>query len=371
MRTAGRWLGAVAAAVAIAVGAAACGGAAGTAGALSSFGHMAGYVWTGRVTAVTASWSVPRITSTGAAHASTWIGAQAPGVPHPPFIQVGTLEDRGPDNIPAYSAFWTDTRRGFRPEVLFTVHAGDTVSTALSLTASRWRVSIEDRTGGQTSTLTTSEDAAGDFNLAEWLQENPTEISGKITPYPDLSTVSMTRMTVNGAQPRYGDVFAQWMSLPGRDQAPTPLRDGAFTIIHGLVTPAARRYLAIASAQNLSVRRLDLEAARFTARTPARDLERVSAEAASVERRNADALARGSWPAAARGPIRALVRQVRIEAGIFAAAADHPPTLAAWRLQLVQLTPALQARSHPVRRALRLPEPLAGQSSTPTSKPAG
>jgi hypothetical protein len=369
MRTAGRWLGVVAAAIAIAVGAAACGGEGGTAGALSSFGHMAGYVWSGHVTAVTASWSVPRITSTGEAHASTWIGAQAPGVPHPPFIQVGTLEDRGPDNIPAYAAFWTDTRRGFRPEVLFAVHAGDTVSTALTLTAGRWRLSIED--GRHTVSLATSEETAGNFNLAEWLQENPTEISGKVTPYPDLSAVGMTGLTVNGAQPRYGDLFAQWMSLPGRDQAPTRLRAGAFAITHGAVTPAGKRYLAIAHAQNVSVRRLDLEAARFTAHTPARDLERVSAEAAAVERRNADALARGSWPGAARGPISALVRQVRIEAGIFVAAADHPPTLAAWRPQLAQLTPALQARSHLVRRALRLPEPLGGQFSTPAARPAG
>jgi len=358
MRTAGRWLGVVAAATAIAVGAAACGGAGGTAGALSSFGHMAGYVWSGHVTAVTASWSVPRITSTGESHASTWIGAQAPGVPHPPFIQVGTLEDRGPDNIPSYSAFWTDTRQGFRPQVLFAVHACDNVSTALTLTAGHWRLSIEDRTGRHTSTLSTTDETAGDFNLAEWLQENPTEVSGKVTPYPGLTTVDMTALTVNGTQPRYGDVFAQWMSLPGRDQAPTPLQGGAFTITHGVVTSAARRYLVIAHAQNVSVRRLDLEAARFTARTSARDLERVSSEAAAVERRNADALARGPWPAAARGPIGALVRQVRVEAFIFAAAAEHPPSLATWRRQLAGLAPALQVRSHLVRRALRLPEPL-------------
>ena len=110
------------------------------------------------------------------------------------------------------------------------------VSTALTLTAGHWRLSIEDRTARQTSTLSTTDETAGDFNLAEWLQENPTEVSGKATPYPDLSTVDMTALTVNGTQPRYGDVFAQWMSLPGGDQAPTPLRGGAFTITHGVVT---------------------------------------------------------------------------------------------------------------------------------------
>jgi hypothetical protein len=315
---------------------------------------------------------VPRITSTGEAHASTWIGAQAPGVPHrAPFIQVGTLEDRGPDNVPTYAAFWTDTRRGFRPEILFPVHAGDTVSTMLTLSGGRWRVSIKDPSDGHTDSLSTSEEGTGGFNLAEWLQENPTEISGKITPYPDLSTVGMTALTVNGGPPRYGDVFAQWMSLPGRDQSPTPLHGDAFTIAHGAVSAAGRRYLVIAHTQNVSARRLDVEVARFTARTPASQVERVSAEAAAVERRDADALERGSWPTPARAPIRALVRQVRSEIALFAAAADHPPRLAAWRRQLVQLTPALLARAHAVRRALELPEPLTGQFSTSAAGPAG
>ncbi|MGH2896654.1 MAG: G1 family glutamic endopeptidase, partial [Solirubrobacteraceae bacterium] len=311
---AGRSLGVVAAMIAVGLGAAGCGGGSAGAGAPASFGHMAGYVWSGHVTSVAASWPVPRMSGAGEAHASTWIGAQAPGLRRrSPFIQVGTVEDRG-SSSPVFGAFWTDTIRGFHPQILFHVRPGDAVSTALALAAGRWRVYIVDVTSGQRASFSTSEEGVGHFNLAEWLQENPSQTSGTTTRYPDLSTVRMSAMAINGAAPRYGDVFAQWMSLPGRDLAPTPLRDGAFAITRGVLTMAGRRYLEIARPQNVSARKVDLEEARWTERTPAGEIQRVSAAAATSERRYADSLARAHWPAAARGPIASLVREVRVEA---------------------------------------------------------
>ncbi|HEX3975691.1 MAG TPA: G1 family glutamic endopeptidase [Solirubrobacteraceae bacterium] len=373
MHVVGRWLGVVAATTAIGLSAAGCGGGAGSAGALTSFGHMAGYVWSGRVSAVAASWSVPRMSGSGEAHASTWIGAQAPGVSRrSPFIQVGTVEDHSYLTLPVYAAFWTDTTRGFHPQILFGVHPGDAVSTGLTLTAGRWRVYIVDSTSGQRSTFTTSEEGIGDFNLAEWLQENPSETSGEITRYPDLSRVRMSALAVNGAAPRYGDVFAQWMSLPGRDLAPTPLRDAAFTITRGELTPAGRRYLEIARPQNASARTVDIEEARWTDHTPAGEIKRVSAAAAASERRYADRLDRGAWPAVARGPLRSLVHEVRLEAGMFATSARHTPArLTAWRQRFAQITPALLQLVHEVRRALRIPELVSGQLPTSASQRTG
>src|SRR5690242_10596760 len=181
MRMAGRCLGVVAAAVAITLGAAGCGVGAGRSEAVASFGHMAGYVWSGHVRAVAASWSVPRMSGAGSAHASTWIGAQAPGLTErSPFIQVGTVEDRGSSSAAAYAAFWTDTTRGFHPQILFRVHPGDAVSTALTLVGGRWRVYVVDTSSGRRAAFSTSEESVGDFNLAEWLQENPSESSGRI-----------------------------------------------------------------------------------------------------------------------------------------------------------------------------------------------
>jgi len=360
---AGRCLGVVAAAVAITLGAVGCGDGARRSDALASFGHMAGYVWSGNVRAVAASWSVPRMSGSGNAHASTWIGAQAPGFSgRSPFIKVGTVEDRGSASTPAYAAFWTDTTRGFHPQILFRVHPGDAVSTSLTQAAARWRVDIVDTTSGRRASFSTSEEGPGDFNLAEWLQEDPSDTSGRTTPYPVLSRVRVRAMTVNGVRPHYDNVFAQWMSLPGRALAPTPLRDGAFAITRAVLSAAGRRYLEIARPQNLSAHEFDLEAARWTERTPAAQIRQVSAAAAASELRYAGGLDRASWPGRVRGPIRSLAREVRAEAGLFAASARHAPaSLTQWRGRFAEITPTLLALAHEVRRALHVPELVSGQ----------
>ena len=249
MRRVGRWVRRIAA-VSISAGIAGCGGGSGHGAAITSFGRMAGYVWSGEVTSVRAAWSVPRMTSGfGEAHASTWIGAQALGVPaRSPFIQAGTTEDRGPASRPVYAAFWTDTKRGYHPQVLFHVRPGDEVTTSLTLAAGRWQVVIADATSGRRAAFLTREEGKAAFNLAEWLQEDPSETSGKATPYPALSEVRMSHLAANGAPPRYADMYAQWMSVGGASLAPTPVRDGAFSISRGMITPAGRRYLRDRSA---------------------------------------------------------------------------------------------------------------------------
>jgi hypothetical protein len=242
----------------------------------------------------------------------------------------------------------------------------------LTLAADRWRIYIVDTTSGQRTSFLTSEEAVDDFDLAEWLQEDPSSTSGKVTPYPDLSPVRMRALAINGAAPRYGDVFAQWMSLPGRDLAPTPLRDGAFTISRSALTVPGRRYLEIARPQNVSARKVDLEEAKWTEHTPASEIKRVSAGAAHSERRYAGDLARARWPVAARAPISSLVREIRVEADAFAAAARHAPaSLIAWHRRFAGLTPALLQLVHEVRRALHLPELVPGQIPTSVSRRTG
>jgi hypothetical protein len=361
-----RWFGVMVAAAAIGSGVAGCGAGAGrrASGVASSFGHMAGSVWGGPVRSVGAMWAVPRMLGAGEAHASTWIGTQAPGIARSsPFIQVGTVEDRDAGGRAVYAAFWTDTTRGFHPQILFRVSPGDLISTRLSRAGHRWEVRIVDGTTSRQSSFTTAEEGAGAFNLAEWLQEDPSEDSGRVTPYPRLSTVWMRSLAVDGGAPRYGNVYAQWMSLPAGELAPSVLRGDGFSITRGVLTRAGRRYLAIARPQNLAAATVDREAAGWTAQTPASEIERVSATAGASERGYADALAHASWPAAARGAIRALVREVRVEAGVFATAARHTSGgVDQWRAAVVRVAPVLQSLSHRVRRALRLPELAIGQA---------
>jgi hypothetical protein len=261
-----------------------------------------------------------------------------------------------------YAAFWTDTKRGYHPQVLFDVSPGDEVSSSLQLVAGRWRVLIVDRTSRRRAVFATREEAAGAFNLAEWLQEDPSETSGVATPYPALSPVRITHVTANGRAPRYADMYAQWMSVRGENLAPTAVSDGTFTITRGVITPAGRRYLQIARPQNIAARRIDLEEASWTAKTPSRRIAAASAAAAASENRYADRLARAHWPIAAQGPVNLLVREVRVEARTFAAAAQRPPTsLKLWKPRLARLTPELLRLAHRVRRALRLPELVSGQ----------
>jgi hypothetical protein len=299
----------------------------------------------------------------GEAHASTWIGAQELRAhASSPFIQVGTTEDRGSASRPVYAAFWTDTKRGYHPQVLFDVAPGDAVLTALTLVAGRWRVIVVDGTSGRMVVFVTREEGDAPFNLAEWLQEDPSETSGKATPYPALSEVRITRLDANGVRPRYADMYAQWMSVGGASFAPTPVRDGAFSITRGVVTPAGGRYLELVRPQNIAARRISLEEERWTDRTPAHEIRAASAAAAASETAYADGLARAHWPAAAQGPVDALVRQVRLQVGMFAAAARRAPAnLTAWRRGLTRLAPELVRLAHRVRRALHLPELVSGQ----------
>ena len=363
MRRVVPWLGLIAAVIAVSLGAQGCGGGSAH-GTISEFGRMAGYVWSGSLSSVEASWRVPRMASGfGEAHASTWIGAQSTGVAEPsPFIQVGTTEDRGLAAGPVYGAFWTDTKRGYHPQVLFHVDPGDIVSSALMLVAGRWRVVILDTTSGQKATFQTREEGDGAFNLAEWLQEDPSEASGKATPYPRLADVHMTGVAANGVPPRYGDMYAQWMSVGEAELAPTPLRADAFTITRGALTRAGRRYLKIARPQNIAARRIDVAEARWTNHTPAREIRSVSTAVAASEGAYANGLAGTAWPVAARPVIASLVSHVRVEARMFAATARRAPAnLATWRRRLARLTPALLNLAHEVRRALHLPELVSGQ----------
>jgi hypothetical protein len=118
----------------------------------------------------------------------------------------------------------------------------------------------------------------------------------------------------------------------------------------------------IARPQNIAARRIGLEQAIWSATTPARRIRAASAAAAASERAYAASLGRMRWPPAAQGLVRSLVRQVRLQERMFAAAGHHAPaSLTAWRRGLARMTPDLLRLAHRVRRALHLPEVVSGQ----------
>jgi hypothetical protein len=198
------------------------------------FGPFAGYLWTGTVTSVGASWRVPRVlpgSPEGAA--ATWIGAQRTDGPGP-FIQVGTNENRETVALETsndYDAFWSDTRVHFAPQPLGIVNPGDYVSASMLLVGGVWHLKLVDHTRNASYVHSTADEANSRFGVAEWLEEDPTSsVTNKVLPYPRLSTVGFQRLAVNGGHPSVADLYSQWLSLPGMNLAPSVVSGDQFSV---------------------------------------------------------------------------------------------------------------------------------------------
>lgn len=282
-----------------------------------SFGRLAGYVWNGPITLVQASWTVPRIVGgPDDGHASTWVGAQAPGATnHSPFIQVGVLEQRSPASSKGpsrltYEAFWSDTMQGFHPVMLFAVRAGDIVSAALALANGRWRVTVSDARSHARSSFATDDESTARFDLAEWLQEDPTDHNRPL-PYPLLSAVRFSRLEVNGAPPAGDSVYSQWMSENGRALAPGTLDADGFALTPAILTAAAKRYLDIATAEDLATTVFAAELRDWTPATARARIARAGSEFAAAMQTSVDQLQRYSWPAAVDPLVRSMTTGAR------------------------------------------------------------
>jgi hypothetical protein len=326
------------------------------------FGRLAGYVWTGQVRSVRASWQAPAITAgSPAGHGSTWIGAQVAGASdRAPFIQVGITEDRvtgaGGRLVSREQAFWSATSLGFHPHFLWPVRPGDRIGARLDRLASRWRIDIADLSDGRRSVFETTADARGSFAVAEWLQEDPSADDGSRIPYPELAATRFDRLAVNGVAPRYADVAAQWMSLPGTSLAPTPLGGDGFTIGRAALSAAGARFLVLAGRADQAVARFDAAAAGWRRNTPAGEIVATAARLRRALDRFTAGLGQRPWPAAVRVPVRSLAGDLGAEGRVLSAAASAVRQPGIWTAdyQTAALTTAAQSRL--VRRRLHVPE---------------
>lgn len=202
--------------------------------ARGDFGPFAGYLWTGTVSSVAASWRVPRVLpGSPPGGAATWIGAQRTDGPGP-FVQIGTSENRDTvalDTSNDYTAFWSDPKVHFAPQSLGPVEPGDYVSASMVLAAGVWRLQLVDHTRGSAYVHTTADEASAHFGVAEWLEEDPTSSeTNKVIPYPRLSTVRFQQLAVNDVAPSVADLYAQWLSLPGMNLAPSVVLGDLFAV---------------------------------------------------------------------------------------------------------------------------------------------
>jgi hypothetical protein len=296
----------------------------------------------------------------GAGRASTWIGAEgATGPRSAPFIQVGTAED---DDAPGAMsdntyAFWSDRARHFEPMDLFPVTPDTEVVARLGFSRGRWLVSIRDTDSGRHARFSIRGEAGADL-IAEWLQEDPERIRTRSPfPYPVLTSVRFRGLAVNGASPRVRDLHSQWMSTVAGLFRPTVLRDDAFAVVPGRVTPAGAQYLRIAQRLNLALDRFWREAQRWNTGTSPDRMRRVRDALIQSERQNARELESAVWPVAARRVTARLAMLARGQVRTLELAPlPSDRNYRQWTTEIIRLT----ARLHPVgqsaRRVLEIPQ---------------
>jgi hypothetical protein len=303
------------------------------------FGPFAGYIWSGAVSAISARWRVPRILpGSSPGLAATWIGAEGGASTNGPFIQIGVVQTRFPQDhlrIPDLeSAFWSDTVNHFRPESLFTVQPGDEIFASMIRAHGRWRLRIADLTHHASRSFATRQEGDRSFDQADWTQENVT--NGWLNhpfPYPRLSPVEFGQIKVNGAAPPPSGLRATWMTPRGEPGylGPTRLRATGFTIAGRTLSAPAYRYLQIADpadAAGLSLSRVLAAWKPHTSPAPVDAAVRRLLRALTAA---AGQLSHARWPRSVQPLIRAEISAMRADARTFVGFSPRTPGAArAW-----------------------------------------
>jgi peptidase A4-like protein len=327
-----------------------------------AFGPFAGYVWPDPVDSIGASWRVPAIgVHSHAGLASTWVGtadqAQSPIVTG---IQVGIDETRKSarhGRVDHYSAFWSDTDRGFHPVALFNVRPGDAVHAELTLQARRWKVSIQDLTSHAVVQFTTGQEANSTFNTGYFLQEDVTNgRNGKVLPYPTIAGTRFFDLTINGYSPFPSALLSEWMSTGHGDLGPTQIRAGSFVIHNVTPTLPGLRFLRLAQIENAATSQFYRELARWPRLNKQK---RIGASSAFDEAltRATTLLTQSRWPSSASALIRQLIEAsdaLRVDALTLTHLA--PNQLDVWKLESVQSADQFASDVYQIRQVLDVPE---------------
>jgi hypothetical protein len=312
---------------------------------------------------VHADWTVPRVTAAmPAGQAAAWVGAEAPGNDgHAPFVQVGVHEGNtaGPPGTPPvfYYAFYSTTKLSFVPKLLFEVQPGDIVSATLRRTGRRWHVEIDDLTSGRHRSLTTSEGAGHTFNQAQINQEDVTDSrTGRPYPYPSLSPLRFSVISVNGRTPSAARLNTTWLTEAGGYLAPGPLPHRSFALAHVSMSRAGYRYLRTIAAQDAAESDGTSPLVRWAGGGASGPAFTDARHLAAVLHGTTVSLAAGRWPRAARRPIAA----VRADAGRLAGLLDTIRRVpdeqrVAWAQHFYALAAELGRQGQAARAALGLP----------------
>jgi len=205
--------------------------------------NWSGYAATGgSYTGVSGTWSVPKFAPSSPAGAdATWVGIG--GVSSHDLIQAGTQEAVSGSGQTQYQA-WVETLPQASHPVPLTVSPGDVVTVAISQQGSdQWLIAFTNSTTGQTFQVT--EQYASTQSSAEWVEEAPSAMRGRLLPLDDFGTVSLSGASAvkDGQTVTVAEAGGQAITMITRSgQAlaePSPLgADGASFSVARTATPS-------------------------------------------------------------------------------------------------------------------------------------
>jgi hypothetical protein len=143
----------------------------------------------GNFTAVSATWTVPKVTSPGGFSSdATWVGIG--GERSRDLIQAGTEASIGRSGQPSYQA-WIEMLPGTSRPVSLDVSAGDSVTVSITNQGKdQWQIALVNNTTGKR--YETTETYTSSFSSADWIEEAPS--GGRRTlPLDDFGTVTLTK----------------------------------------------------------------------------------------------------------------------------------------------------------------------------------
>ena len=152
--------------------------------------NWSGYMASGGVfKAVSGSWVVPSATSTSTtadSYDAAWIGIG--GVTSSDLIQTGTVNIIAPSGAVTTEAFYELLPDAAQTIVSLTVTVGDTMSAAITETATnQWSLTITDVTTGKSFNKLLA--YTSQLSSAEWIEEDPTLSGGTLAPLNNFGTV--------------------------------------------------------------------------------------------------------------------------------------------------------------------------------------
>jgi hypothetical protein len=268
-----------------------------------------GYHTLATVSSISARWKVPAISQhSKQGDAATWIGAQ--NGRSNVFIQVGILENASKYGPDSYEAFWSDTAKGFRPQLWGPLSAGDQISVGMVRSQKGWTVTFEDKAAKISDAKQIDYGMGKVFNVGEWIQEDPApgDITAVDLSYPNVANAVIDRVRINGHAPNLSRSDGQVLIAKGGIiRVPTKFQSDSFSFKKP--TGVQDQYLTDASNFDVGVNQFDAEYARWGTTSTAGKKHAVQAYVEALKT-NAKVFTSQSWPTRAAVDIAKLSENI-------------------------------------------------------------